>query len=556
MVRVDMDLIAVGVERLAREDVLIMTPTSALVEKALVFHGCNPVTNTDDIISEVEGRRITSVEDLTQILTKLANSGARFKVRISRVKGAGAGAVAAEEDYGKIERFVFEIKRDSVSTPFGIRPVVAQGDFVHVESVDGLAKQCGIMKMDRILYMNGEPVMSVADFDRISKGQFRIVVYIVRGAKAPAKLEFQDKVVTIQLPFESGDMLGLKVDNSLNVTSIQAGSIAEDKFELKDRILEINGTKVKDSNQFYTIIGRLDSDLYVNVLRKVAQEGDGKKPPTMLVMISLVMTECEPLGLRPDEKMLVSSIQKSSRAEGKFELGDVIKTVNGIPVMNTNDFFRMIEKPNARKRVNIVVERSTAREEELEMRRLPPSIEKIIERKAGFDYIMVNVVYTRKGGRPFGLQMANVTSHKVVVPEVSENTVAGDYFKVYDRVLAINGSPVSDSDVAKKIIKDCRACFLAVIERPISVESVALVKKEVDDWKAEMARPKNLEEMPIDVQKIVMNLIKRREGKPEPKLMSILRRSGARRNLTFKEKHTEFQIQSDIPPTKRLRSCK
>lgn len=57
------------------------------------------------------------------------------------------------------------------------------------------------------------------------------------------------------------------------------------------------------------------------------------------------------------------------------------------------------------------------------------------------------------------MQIANVTSHKIIVPELAENVVAGDFLKKYDHIIAINGTPVSDAAVAKKIIRECRANF-------------------------------------------------------------------------------------------------
>lgn len=53
----------------------------------------------------------------------------------------------------------------------------------------------------------------------------------------------------------------------------------------------------------------------------------------------------------------------------------------------------------------IIVERSAERELELEKRLLPPNIEKIIKRHAGYDYIIVNVRYDSSAGRPFGLNV-------------------------------------------------------------------------------------------------------------------------------------------------------
>ncbi|MCP9263226.1 hypothetical protein DINM_006564 [Dirofilaria immitis] len=316
-------------------------------------------------------------------------------------------------------------------------------------------------------------------------------------------------VVNVHVPYESGDVLGITVKD-LIVTKIQDGSIGEAKFELEDKLMDINGVKLREDEQLYDLLQRINVDLEINVMRNMAP--------------------CEALGVRPDENLMISRIMDKSHAQGRFELGD-----------DRNQFFKLFEDATVEGR--IIVERSAERELELEKRLLPPNIEKIIKRHAGFDYIIVNVRYDSSAGRPFGLNIANVTAHKIIIPEVTENTVAGDYLKIYDHIIAINGNPVSD--------------VTAVIERPVTLESNREIKREVEDWKRRMARPINLEQMPLDVQEIVEKHFKQREVKQITKLVSVLRKpTGQQRKIHFSEHHIETQIQSDIPATKRLRSCR
>uniref|UniRef100_A0A0N4T624 PDZ domain-containing protein n=1 Tax=Brugia pahangi TaxID=6280 RepID=A0A0N4T624_BRUPA len=341
---------------------------------------------------------------------------------------------------------------------------------------------------------------------------------------------------------------------------------------LQDKLIDINGIKLHEDEQFYHLLQRINEDLEVNVMRNVVKNDNtvimaGTSPSVTTtiytVLISLSMAPCEALGVRPDENLMISRIMDKSHAQGKFELGDVIKKLNGIPIKDRNQFFKLFEDATTGKR--IVVERSAERELELEKRLLPPNIEKIIKRHAGYDYIIVNVRYDSSAGRPFGLNIANVTAHKIIVPEVAENTVAGDYLKIYDHIIAINGNPVSDVTVAKKMIRECGANFqgviikftIAVIERPVTLDSNGEIKREVEEWKKRMARPTNLEQMPPDVQEIVEKHFKQREFKQTTSLVSVLRKpTGQQRKIHFSEHHIETQIQSDTPPTKRLRSCR
>lgn len=66
------------------------------------------------------------------------------------------------------------------------------------------------------------------------------------------------------------------------------------------------------------------------------------------------MVPCEALGVRPDENLMISRIMDKSHAQGKFELGDVIKKLNGIPIKDRNQFFKLFEDATARGRVNVI----------------------------------------------------------------------------------------------------------------------------------------------------------------------------------------------------------
>uniref|UniRef100_A0A915PMV2 PDZ domain-containing protein n=1 Tax=Setaria digitata TaxID=48799 RepID=A0A915PMV2_9BILA len=540
----DLERMAIEVDSLTREDMLVLNETGAIIQKGLVLHGCKPAVRIGDTI--------------IALLKQATESQAKFILTVNRQKGD-------VEKESKIDRYVIELKKNNENESFGVTPTVDQ-DCVLVKKVDGIAAEAGIKEKDHIKRINDEPIQSLEDFENLIKGQQKIVLYISRGSKIiKNKVEFEKKVVNIHVPYECGDVLGITVKD-LVITKIQNGSIGEAKFELEDKLIDINGTKLEEDKQLYDLLQRINNDLEINVIRNVAKKestgetADASSSVTTIiyrVLISLSMAPCEALGVRPDENLMISSIMDKSHAQGRFELGDVIKKLNGIPIKDRNQFFKLFEEATAGGRVNIIVERSAERELELEKRLLPPNIEKIIKRHAGYDYIIVNVRYDSSAGRPFGLNIANVTAHKIIIPELAANTVAGDYLKIYDHIIAINGIPVSDVNVAKKMIRECGANFQAVIERPITLDSNGEIKREVDEWKRRMARPTNLEQMPLDVQEIVERHFKQREIKQTTNLISVLRKpTTQRRKIHFSERHIETEIQSDTPVTKRLRSCR
>lgn len=65
------------------------------------------------------------------------------------------------------------------------------------------------------------------------------------------------------------------------------------------------------------------------------------------------MAPCEALGVRPDENLMITRITDKSHAQGRFELGDVIKSLNGIVIKDRNQFFKLFEEATAEGRVNV-----------------------------------------------------------------------------------------------------------------------------------------------------------------------------------------------------------
>ncbi|CAG9533069.1 unnamed protein product [Cercopithifilaria johnstoni] len=507
----------IEVDFLTRENTVVLNDGEAIIEKGLVLHGCKPSVRVGDTIIAVNNTQFDTNEDLMQLLMQSAQASKKFTITINRQKGE----IETED---KIDRYVIELKKTINNESFGIIPTVEQ-DCILVEKVDGLAAEAGIKEKDHIKRINDEPIQSMKDFDNLIKGKQKIVLYISRGLKiTKTKVEFEKKIVSIHIPYESGDILGITVKD-LTVIDIQNGSIGETKFELEDKLIDINGIKLNEDEELYELLRRINDDLEINVLRNVVKKDDDDskvgaigispsiKTTIYRVLISLSMAPCEALGVRPDENLLISRIMDKSHAQGKFELGDVIKKLNGISIKDRNQFFKLFEDATTAGGRNIAIRliKYGKRELELEKRLLPPNIEKIIKRHAGYDYIIVNVRYDSSAGRPFGLNIANVTAHKIIIYEVAENTVAGDYLKIYDHIIAINGNPVSDATVAKKMIRECGANFQ----------------------------------------------FKQRGIKQAANLVSVLRKpTGQQRKIHFSEHHIETQIQSDTPATKRLRSCR
>ncbi|VDN95789.1 unnamed protein product [Brugia pahangi] len=257
-------------------------------------------------------------------------------------------------------------------------------------------------------------------------------------------------------------------------------------FKLQDKLIDINGIKLHEDEQFYHLLQRINEDLEVNVMRNVVKNDNtvimaGTSPS----VTTTIYTHWVYIAIkdRPDEQF--NNFMDKSHAQDR------------------NQFFKLFEDATTGKR---------------NWRNNFYHIEnsgKIIKRCARYDYIIVNVRYDSSAGRSFGLNIANVTAHKIIILEVAENTVARDYLKIYDHIIALNGNSISD--------------VTAVIKRPVTLDSNGEIKRE----------------------------FKQRELKQTTSLVSVLRKpTGQQRKIHFSEHHNETQIQSDTPATKRLRQCR
>lgn len=130
-----------------------------------------------------------------------------------------------------IERVVVELIRDNENDQFGVT-LGNDGDFVVVTAVEGLAAAAGIKVNDAVFYINGERIFGQTDYAKLIEGQKKVLYKIKRGGKHLGKIEFEEKSMTIRIPFSAGDVLGLKLSKDLIVTKIQPGSVGEEKFEV------------------------------------------------------------------------------------------------------------------------------------------------------------------------------------------------------------------------------------------------------------------------------------------------------------------------------------
>ena len=144
----------------------------------------------------------------------------------------------------------------------------------------------------------------------------------------------------------------------------------------------------------------------------------------------------EPVGSAVDDRLVVGKVTSGSRADGYLLPGDQITTVIGIAVRNKDDFFHRLKFAHPRLRM-------TFRRTPVETSDLGQELEKLIRRRAGFEYLVAELDWPAQQERQLGIVLANRT-HRVIVGSLKAGSLGEEKLKVLDRIGAVNGTPVSD----------------------------------------------------------------------------------------------------------------
>ncbi|CAI5438151.1 unnamed protein product [Caenorhabditis angaria] len=174
----------------------------------------------------------------------------------------------------------------------------------------------------------------------------------------------------------------------------------------------------------------------------------------------------------------------------------------------------------------------------------PPNRDKNIkekDRKAGFDYIIVNI--PNKPGTKFGLAIKNV-SKTIFVQKVEDNSIVGGLLLVSDRIIDIEGIKVEDNLTCKNIIvkalKEKGGASL-LIERPLTENAKKMAMDEMNEEYNQS----------IIVTQDVRDIMKKMEQKIQDKpVTSALKTTNTppqsdRRPIILEEGHKSIMIEMD-----------
>lgn len=314
------------------------------------------------------------------------------------------------------------------------------------------------------------------------------------------------------------------------------------------------------------------------------------------MIVELVMDverdEGELVGVTVNDQLVVVTVVKGSLAEGQMAVGDQITKVNDIVVSTKEQFFQKLRFAHPRLRLNF---KRPNKEEEAKApgapapvpppvsapvkapdapaeapKALPGGIpedqEKFLRRRTGFEYLLVELDWPAQQERQLGIVLAN-RMHKVIVGGLKPGSLGEEKLKVLDRVVAINGAPVSDKDIAKHLIVAAGGKFSSLIERPVSEEAKA--ENAIKTKSAEPTGPAapapgikfndvggDPKILPHDC--LLITKLQREALTSNPKTAgpSILKNSTSLRSnskLAVADKHTELDIARDTPESKKLR---
>uniref|UniRef100_A0A0N5B6B4 PDZ domain-containing protein n=1 Tax=Strongyloides papillosus TaxID=174720 RepID=A0A0N5B6B4_STREA len=249
----------------------------------------------------------------------------------------------------------------------------------------------------------------------------------------------------------------------------------------------------------------------------------------------------EPLGGTPNENLIIVKIQKGTIGEKFLQVGDQIISVNNIPVKNTDHFYELLQYIDTK--FYLTISRDDKRTNEMLSRiQIPEDREKNILRKDGYVYFLATLTVSK--GRKLGIGIRH-HNNKVIVSKCDQGSVSDEVFIPGDRICDVDGIPVSDKNVCKKLIinnlqKNNKVTV--VVERPDSEDAI----KFIDEILCQKNDNNPSYRMNSDVKQIAALERKRIKAydKPAKSILSINPIQSSK-GITFDDEVFEYFIVSD-----------
>ncbi|KAH7726866.1 PDZ domain-containing protein [Aphelenchoides avenae] len=251
---------------------------------------------------------------------------------------------------------------------------------------------------------------------------------------------------------------------------------------------------------------------------------DQTEQPENVAILVIATGQTDP-GVELGADMKVVRIKAGSPADGKLHPGDKIIKVDKDAVASVDQFQAAVRRYLPTVKVYFERGLQTAQDDVL-----PPSREKNLQRRAGYDYKLVRLDFQK--GCKFGLGIKHF-QNKVFVSRVDDGSISAKTLILGDRIVDVNGDPVSDKDVARTMLVKSLAKNKTVsllIERPVSEAARNEMKAAMN---ASQLQPPSVAH-PSDVREIVKKQLARPIAQKATK--SALKKSGGMKKSAGKVK--------------------
>uniref|UniRef100_A0A0K0EE86 PDZ domain-containing protein n=1 Tax=Strongyloides stercoralis TaxID=6248 RepID=A0A0K0EE86_STRER len=263
--------------------------------------------------------------------------------------------------------------------------------------------------------------------------------------------------------------------------------------------------------------------------------------PAAEIVVSIPMEEGDPLGATPNERLVVIKIQAGTLAEGNLHIGDQIIALNGTKLKDHNHFYHLLRFAHPMAYITVIRDDKRA-QDMLSKITIPQERERNIMRRDGYIYqlAVINIVK----GRKLGLGIRHF-QNRVLVSKIDPGSIAYDHLKVGDHICDVDGLPVTDKDVCRKLLisqlQENKKVSL-VIERPDCIEAKEWARKALE---TQILEPPSVR-MNDDVKDIAIKERSRIKGYTPPQKTLLARKPiESSQTISFDDNVVEHQIISD-----------
>lgn len=166
------------------------------------------------------------------------------------------------------------------------------------------------------------------------------------------------------------------------------------------------------------------------------------------ITFEVPLEDGDSLGVTINQNLVIVKILKRSIGEKFLQIGDIIISLNGTLIKDSSTFYNMLDAIETK--VIITIKRNDTRTREMLLKvQIPENREVNISRKSGYEYFLATLSVSNE--RKLGIGIRHF-GNKVIVSKCELGSISDEIFIPGDRICDVEGIPVSDKNVCKKLI--------------------------------------------------------------------------------------------------------